>query len=201
MSKKNGKPNHRVYEYKNLVKKTDIKIIEDDENNKRYLLEIPLHNQGIKSVLVILKNPSKANKYVSDLTVDRILTFCHNEGYSKVYVMNLFSYYSTEPNRITQLIDDGRFTDAIGDKNNQILKEVLDIVDEVIVAWGGNSIHRKHYYMKRINDVINIINGKKIFYVQSISKDGYYPRHAQVWSVKKAIKKYRWTIPNSNQTL
>lgn len=188
MRNKKVVPKAEIYEYKAFVNKSDIRFIGNLKKNERYLLEIPLQNEGIKNVLVILKNPSKANKSFSDLTIDRVLTFCHNEGYSKVYIMNLFSYYSTKPNGITQLIDAGRFNEVVGEKNNQILKEVLDSVDEVIVAWGGNSINRKHYYLKRINDVINLINGKNLFYVQSVSKDGYYPRHAQVWSVKKAIK-------------
>lgn len=198
MRNKKGTQKAQVYEYKEFVNKNDIRFIGDIKNNKRYLLEIPLQNEGIKNVLVILKNPSKANKSVSDLTIDRVLTFCHNEGYSKVYIMNLFSYYSTEPDGITQLINDGRFDDAVGDKNNQILKETLDVVDEVIVAWGGNSINRKYYYMKRIKDVINLIKAKNLFYVQSVSKDGYYPCHAQVWSVKKAIKKHKWAQPIGN---
>ncbi len=188
----------QVYEYKDFVNKSGIKFVGDIENKKRYLLEIPLKNNGVKKVLVILKNPSKANKSVSDLTIDRVLTFCNNEGYSKVYIMNLFSYYSTEPSGITQLIDSGRFGDAVGDKNNQILKETLDAVNEVIVAWGGNSINRKYYYLKRINDVINLIKDKNLFYVQGVSKDGYYSRHAQVWSVKKTIKKYKWIPPIDN---
>lgn len=185
----------KVFEYKEFVNKHDIKFIGDIKNNKRYLLEIPLKNEGAAKVLVILKNPSKANKLLSDLTVNKVLTFCNNEGYNKVYIMNLFSYYSTKPNGITQLIDAGRFDDAIGDKNDKILKQILNIVDEVIVAWGGNSIHRKYYYMKRISDVINLIRGKKLYYVQSVSQNGYYPRHAQVWSVKQAIKKHAWAPP------
>lgn len=185
----------QVYEYKGFVNKSDIKFVGEINKNRRYLLEIPLQNEDSKNVLVILKNPSKAKKSFSDLTIDRVLTFCHDEGYSKVYIMNLFSYYSTKPNGITQLIDAGKFNEAVGKRNNQILKEVLDVVDDVIVAWGGNSIRRKEYYRKRINDVINLINGKNLFYVQSVSKDGYYPRHAQVWSVKQSINKHKWTPP------
>lgn len=143
----------QIYKYKEFVDKPRIKFI-GETNNKRYLLEIPFKNKGVKKVLVILKNPSKANKSLSDLTIDRVLTFCHNEGYGKVYIMNLFSHYSTKPNGITQLIDDGRYSEAVGDKNDSILKEVLGMVDEVIVAWGGNSIRRKYYYIKRINEVV-----------------------------------------------
>lgn len=186
----------QVYKYKEFVNKSEIKCIGDDKNNKRYLLEIPLTNKENKRVLIILKNPSKANESVSDLTIDRVLTFCNNEGYSKVYIMNLFSYYSTDPNGITKLIDDGKFEFAVGEKNNEILKKVLEDIDEVIVAWGGNSINRKHYYMKRIKEVVDLIKDKELFYVESVSHDGYFPRHAQVWSVNRPIKKHKWKIPS-----
>lgn len=183
------------YKYRDFVDKCNINFIGDIKNNRRYLLDIPLKNKGSKKVLVILKNPSKANASISDLTIDRVLTFCNDEGYKKVYVMNLFSYYSTEPDGITQLIDSGEFDAAIGEENDKILKKVSDAVDEVIVAWGGNSINRKNYYRKRINDVTELIKTKALYYVQSISKDKYYPRHAQVWSVKQAIEKYKWQPP------
>lgn len=181
------------YRYKNFVEKDRIIFKGDMEENIRYLLRIPLKNNGDKKVLVIMKNPSKADNKLSDLTIDRVLTFCNAEGYSEVNIMNLFSYYSTDPSGIKNLIDDGKLEDAIGKDNDEIMKEIVNEVGEVIVAWGGNSINRERYYKNRIKQVTNIIKEKNIYYVESISKDTYYPRHAQVWSVKSAIKKYKWT--------
>ncbi|KOR25229.1 hypothetical protein ND00_19220 [Clostridium sp. L74] len=37
-----------------------------------------------------------------------------------------------------------------------------------------------------------MIKGKKIYYVKSVSKDTYYPRHPQTWAVNQGIAKYRW---------
>ncbi|MBS4022532.1 MAG: DUF1643 domain-containing protein [Dethiobacter sp.] len=185
---------HKIYVYKSFVDKNNIKIINAD--CRRYLLEIPLNsNKRYKNVLVILKNPSKATKVHSDLTINRVLTFCNNEGYSKVYIMNLFSYYSTKPEEIKALIDGEKFEIAIGNKNDKLLKMVLKDLNDVIVAWGGNTIHRKYYYRKRLKEVTKLIMGKNLYYVQSISEDKYYPRHAQTWSVNQGIKKYKWTPP------
>lgn len=181
-----------VYKYKDFVEKDKITFYGDIKENIRYLLRIPLKNSENKKVLVIMKNPSKANNKISDLTIDRVLTFCNSEGYSEVSIMNLFSYYSTNPTKIKNLIDDGKIDDAIGIKTDRIMKEIINEVDEIIVAWGGNSINREKHYKNRIKQVTNIIKGKDIYYVQSISEDTYYPRHAQVWNVKSGIEKYKW---------
>lgn len=181
-----------VYKYKDFVEKDKITFNGDINENIRYLLKISLKNSTNKKVLVIMKNPSKANNKVSDLTIDRVLTFCNSEGYSEVNIMNLFSYYSTDPIGIKNLIDNGQIDDAIGAETDEIMKKVVKEVDEIIVAWGGNSINREKHYKNRIKQVANIIKGKNTYYVQSISKNTYYPRHAQVWNVKSGIEKYKW---------
>ncbi|KAF1084933.1 hypothetical protein SPSYN_01069 [Sporotomaculum syntrophicum] len=184
----------QIYHYKSFVRKKDIVFKGDIENNYRYLLRIPLQNEG-KKVLVIMKNPSKANKEFSDLTIDRVLTFCNSEGYSEVNIINLYSYYSTDSGKIRGMIEDGQEHIAIGTENNEIIKSLVNEVDEVIVAWGSNTFGLTRQYKSRIKQVINIIKGKNLFYVQNCAGKGWYPRHAQVWSVNSGIKKYVWNPP------
>lgn len=184
---------HRYNE--DYVYKDRITFIGDIQKNERNLLTIPLRNEGNKKILVIMKNPSKANKEISDRTINNVIKFCFNNGYCKVNIMNLFSYYSTDPNGITKLIDQGKYVDAVGKQNDQILINTSIHIDDVIVAWGGNSINRERYYKKRISEVLEIIKNKNIYYVESISKNGLYPKHAQVWSVNQDIEMYEFKMP------
>lgn len=187
----------QIHKYdENRVYKNKITFIGDIEKNERYLLTIPLKNTGNKTVLVIMKNPSKANSEISDRTINNVLKFCSRKGYREVNIMNLFSYYSTDPLGITNLIYEGKYAKAVGEENNKILEITLKNIDEVIVAWGGNSINRANHYNKRIKDVLNIIKNKNLFYVENISKDGLYPKHPQVWSVNHEIEMYKFNIPN-----
>jgi len=183
------------YQYKAYVKKEDIKIQADLPNNLRYLLEVPLRNKSNRSVLVIMKNPSKADQYESDLTIDRVLKFCHSKQYSKVYIMNLYAYYSTDSNGIANLIKKNQEMLAIGSRNDMLLREISQKVEDVIVAWGSNTFGCTDKYKKRIKQVTRIIRGKNLYYVESISKCRWYPKHAQVWSVNQDIDMYSWIPP------
>ncbi|MCO5385231.1 MAG: DUF1643 domain-containing protein [Desulfitobacterium hafniense] len=182
----------QTYQYKWFVKNDEIVFNGDTKN--RHLLRIPLKNEGNK-VLVIMKNPSKANEEISDLTIDRVLTFCYGEDYSEVNIMNLYSYYSTDAGKIADLIKNGQEDIAIGSENDNIMKSMVQEVDDVIVAWGSNTFGLTKQYKNRIKQVINIIKGKTLYYVQENNGQGWYPRHAQVWNVNSGIKKYPWTPP------
>lgn len=186
----------RVHRYKRYVNKSKIDFKGDIVNGVyRYLLTVSLRNKGNKRVLVIMKNPSRANKEVSDLTVNRVLKFCYREGYSEVNIMNLYSYYSPNPNKIAELYTNGQVNIAIGKENDTIMKNLLPEVQEIIVAWGGDTFGYTDEYKSRIEQVINIIKGRKLYYVQENNGRGWYPRHAQVWHVNRGIKKCPWTPP------
>jgi len=185
----------QVYRYKSFVNTDRIVFEGDIENGFRYLLRIPLKNKSNKKVLVIMKNPSKANKDISDLTINRVLTFCNREGYSEVNIMNLYSYYSTNSKRIAELIRNGEMDTAVGKDNDSIMKSVLKEVNDVIVAWGSNTFGRTREYKNRILQIINIISHKNLYCVEENKSKKWYPRHAQVWSVNKGIEKYEWIPP------
>jgi hypothetical protein len=188
----------QVYRYKDFVDKEGIVFKGDIKNNFRYLLRIPLKNYGNRKVVVIMKNPSKANAQFSDLTVDRVLTFCNSEGYSEVNILNMYSFYSTVSGKIAELIRSGKIETAIGKDNDNVLKSILSEVEHVIVAWGSNTFGCTMEYKNRIRQIIDLIKEKNLYYVEECGGEGWYPRHAQVWSVNSDIKKYKWTIPKLN---
>ncbi|MED4229505.1 DUF1643 domain-containing protein [Neobacillus cucumis] len=184
-----------VYVYKDYVIKEKIVIKVDTKNDLRYVLKVPLKNKTNKKILVIMKNPSKADREESDHTINNVLKFCYSEGFSTVYIMNLYSFYSTKPKGIAALINNNQESLAIGKDNDRYLKKILQIVNEVIVAWGGNTFGCTERYKSRIEQVTRIIKGKNLYYVESKSECNWYPRHAQVWSVNSNINMNNWIPP------
>lgn len=174
-----------------------IRIEMDKTRNLRYLLEVPLYSKSNRSVLVIMKNPSLANKSESDHTINNVLKYCYKENYRRIYIMNLYSFYSTKSSGIAQLIKEGNEEKAVGEQNDEFLSQVLNDADQVIAAWGSNTFGCTQQYKERIKQVTAIINKKDTFYVESVSKCGWYPKHAQVWSVNKDIKRSKWNPPRS----
>lgn len=47
-----------------------------------------------------MKNPSLADKDKSDRTVNNILKFAHENDYTKVHILNLYSLYSTDSKKL-----------------------------------------------------------------------------------------------------
>lgn len=174
------KEKYRVYKYKEFVNKDGINIDDDSNKNIRYLLTIPIDNTEDKSVLVILKNPSMATKEESDYTINKVLKFCHQNQYKIVRIMNLFPYYSTDPKGVKKFIENKSIYNDCIEKNLKILKENISISDDIIVAWGTDTINCKKEYNRIIELVENEIKDKNIYYVGRISTCGY-PLHAQRW--------------------
>ena len=54
----------------------------------RFVLEIETKSENDKSILVVMKNPSQANKYQSDKTVNNVIENLHTD-YRHIYIVNL----------------------------------------------------------------------------------------------------------------
>lgn len=179
--------------YKEYVDKQNISI--EGDKIYRYLLQIPfiLKNKN-KTALVILKNPSKADKTVSDHTINNVLKYC-KDHYDKVYIMNLFPCYFTNANYVNKFINSNEFDDRM-QENIKVLDNTLNLVDDVIVAWGGDSIGNKKIYDKSINEVLQHIELANKSPLDIRLKENpvkrKYPWHAQVWAVNKGLKAFKW---------
>lgn len=186
----------RKHMYDDYVNDQAIDIQEDKKNKLRYLLEIPLNSNKSKSVLVILKNPSKASKTKSDYTINKVIKFCKQENYSKIYIMNLFPYYSTNPQNVRTFINNTNLYKTSMENNSNVLKRTLNNVDDVIVSWGTNTIGNKKIYTSVVNLFTTIINDnfniQSVYHVGSLNKNEY-PLHARMWNynMKKQLYKLK----------
>lgn len=183
-----------MYKYKDYINIPGI-LIREECGKYRYYLGVPFKsNEKNTKALVILKNPSKANQNQSDHTINNVLKFCE-QHYGYVHIMNLFPYYSTDPDGVNDFIHSNEYARCM-DKNINVLKEKITIAGEIIIAWGGNSIKNKCEYDKVINSVLEIIKKNKratlAVRIKSSSVIRKYPWHAQVWAVNHDLETYKW---------
>lgn len=81
-------------------------------------------------VMCIGLNPSTANATKPDPTITNLIKMLKLLGYGGFYMTNLFAWISSKPNDILTC------NDPIGDNEN-VLKEVSEICDDVIACWGN----------------------------------------------------------------
>lgn len=76
-------------------------------------------------------NPSKANEIEPDNTITRVIGFAKSWGFGGVYMMNLFPYVSTDPDKLIECEKHHL------DRNDFIVGQYAHKFAKVIFAWGS----------------------------------------------------------------
>lgn len=147
---------YMIYIYKDYI--SNVEIMGDDVC--RYLLSFTLQDCNNKSALVIMQNPSKATKNISDQTINTVLEVLHKFGYKNVYITNLVPYYATDSNDISELVKDKI---EVHQKNDNIIKEKIKSVDKIFVAWGGRNGFKKDFYNLRLSAIKKLLINKTVY--------------------------------------
>lgn len=190
----------------------DEKIIDGVLYKRRFSLKIPITKRDSKnSIVVILKNPSQADKSKSDLTINKVIEYIlRNEqlkDHDQIIIVNLLALYRTSSKEIKSIIKctSEEFVagnDSKLEKNDSAIINAITESKTVILAWGNHALGIKKLYDYRVQTVLKMVyqlqKQKKVYYVKSLSKYDN-PRHAQVWGyenslhsclIEKKIKKY-----------
>lgn len=118
-------------------------------------------------LLFVMLNPSTADALVDDPTIRRCIGFARREGFTRLDVMNLYSYRATNP------ADLWLAADPVGPGNDYALQvkltDSLQLGDPVIAAWGVNA------RPDRVAHVLGMVDGVN-WRALGLTKDGH-PRH------------------------
>ena len=181
-----------VYKHPEFVIQTADKRIENE--NKRLWLSLTIDNERNKSIVVILKNPSKATKDISDKTVYTVVSYIYKnrdnfkqfQNIGKVIILNLIPFYETYSDQLIK--SNFNLADI---ENLKTIKDITSKHTNVIVAWGDHPKGLKKVYEEIKLSVFTILNVNKndMYYVDKLSKSGN-PKHGQVWSYKDPLKQY-----------
>lgn len=184
------------YKYKEYV--TFKKICNDGD--KRYFLLIKLLGGGNESVVVIMKNPSKATESISDYTVNNVIKYLYEKKKTEsclknlgtIVILNIFPFYKTDSSKLNNCIKI-RYKKNI-EKNIEVIKELISKHNNIILGWGNPPKGLADYYKSLTTEVIELTDyGKKAYVVGGLTKK-CYPRHGQVWNVNDKLLAFQDAI-------
>lgn len=169
-------------------------IIKNEDENKRYKLEISLNrHKDFKGerCLVILKNPSKAGLTdinESDKTVNTVCQYLFVRtdviNANTVIIMNLFPVYETDSKK---LHDDFIREYLVDNENKNYLKEEIEKADKIIVAWGTHPAKCLDPFDEMKRFVIPLLQNKTCYQMKhpKFQINPNKPMHGQVWGYEK----------------
>ncbi|WP_276682471.1 DUF1643 domain-containing protein [Empedobacter brevis] len=178
-----------TYKYPDFVSKVKLK----SENGKRYWLNLEIDKTKSEEIIVILKNPSRANKLISDKTVFNVSNYIYKnrEEYPELKNIRYITILNLIPNYLTNSSSLKEFKDTIIDsKNIRTLNKYCRKNKKVIIAWGNHPIGLYDEYEKLKNETKKILtlNKNQVFLVDKKTVLGN-PKHGQVWGYKNKLVK------------
>ena len=74
-------------------------------------------------------NPSTANANKNDNTINILMRVLKELGFGGFYMTNLFAWISSDPEILV-------YTNAVGERNDEILQDIASQCDTIIACWG-----------------------------------------------------------------
>lgn len=171
----------------------------------RQFLRIKKYPTTNNPVVVIMKNPSKTcNNMPSGnqiITKKASLKKCHIDrttgivlrklfylGYDEIIILNLYSYYSTNPLNINSVYYSPNTLPNIFYQNNNLITYFLNNYrGNIICAWGSNSGIQLNGYNSQINTIMTAFNSNhNLLEFDATTKaflqlSSVYPLHGLKW--------------------
>ncbi len=122
------------------------------------------HTRPQKACLWIGLNPSLADEYQLDRTLQRIRGFSAAAGFNTFFMANLFALVSPDRRLLRQ------HPDPIGPENDRYLLCAAARVSTIFAAWGSDG-----KFLGRDRKVLRLFRGRQLSCL-GITKDGL-PRH------------------------
>lgn len=180
-----------VYRYPTFVVGIEAEITQ----TKRYWLKLEFDNTKTDNVVVILKNPSRATKDVSDKTVFTVTNYIKKnlqrftclKNVGSITIVNLMPVYETDSSKLKNMPND-----LFDEKNIRTIEDVTSKNSTVIIAWGDHPSGLREEYKELRTSVLKILgkNKNSVFYVDKMSGSDN-PKHGQVWSYSDKLKKFK----------
>jgi hypothetical protein len=172
-----------------------VRCLPSDSRLYRYWLEVQLAESRLK-LAVILKNPSTASAGRSDPTMGKVEAWALRRGFGSVVVVNLFALRATEP----AILNQHSYARAVGPKNDAYIRKAVDTAGVVVAAWGNPNGVERGRYDRRIAEVLQIVDTRRLKVVEPLTQLGY-PRHGLHWNGVAVIKHYDELREGTNSLL
>lgn len=137
----------------------------DQSRKYRYVLKRQWGDNGNNFINFVLLNPSTADETKDDPTIIACIKIAQNLGYDGLWVTNLFAFRATEPSDLK------KYTEPIGEQNDQYLTDCAKRSKIVVIAWGNHGD-----FLGRDQDVIKLLSKIQTPHCLEITKLGN-PKH------------------------
>lgn len=144
-----------------------VNAVMDETGHYRYQFSCQWGTQG-RFITFIMLNPSVGNQQQPDPTLRKCINYAKNWGYDGIKVANLFAYVSTDPQRLTSVVD------PVGPDNDRHLLEMIQGVDRIVLAWG--KMLPKSFVQPRIQEVLYLLRERDSYCLEK-TKCGSFPKH------------------------
>lgn len=168
-----------------------------EKENKRLWLKLTIDKNRDDSIVVILKNPSRATKDISDKTVSNVTKYIYKnkdnyeslKNIGTIIILNLIPFYETYSHELKNVK-----IDIVDIENLKTIREITSKHKNVVIAWGDPPRGLQKQYENLKHSVMDILKENKtnLYHVDKLSKKGN-PKHGQVWSHKNTLIKYELT--------
>lgn len=157
------------------------------EGKYRYLLTSRV-SDSLRKLAVIQINPSLANEKRRDPTVGKVCKWACDHGYGMVYFLNFFAIIGPKQ----EDIESTEFDLLVGEKNDSFISEIPETAD-IVIATGKPKGALALHYERRKDQVLGILQGRDLYCVGDLTKDGY-PRHGRMWNqANRKLRKLAWS--------
>ena len=125
----------------------------------------------LPSIMFLMLNPSIADGTINDPTVNKCIKYAQSWGYGCLFIGNLFSYISTDPQG---LLNENNPTG--GWRNLDEINAMAKLCDKVLCCWGHSDIiSQLDPNLEYVKNVTRIIKDK-LYYLE-MSVDCITPKH------------------------
>jgi hypothetical protein len=127
--------------------RTSIAIFSSDMSY-RYVLSREIGDDD-RSIAWIMLNPSTADAFVNDPTVERCQRRSVALGFGRMTILNLFAYRATRPEKMKEHVD------PVGPRNDTVIKEEVRHAEMVVFAWGshGTFLRRSSAVWRMLDEI------------------------------------------------
>lgn len=157
----------------------------DDAKIYRYRLGWPILDSPFKTprrVLWVMLNPSTADEFKLDPTLNRVRSFSRDQAYATWFeVVNLFAFRATNPEELR------KSSDPVGPENDLHIAAAAREADQIWVGWGANAFaeQRARHVMLMLREIT-----REPIWCLGLTQGGE-PRHPLYVEAKQQRQEYR----------
>lgn len=153
-------------DYPSFVKVSKIKPVKNTYYRVSLEIQNSLQSNNHKTV-VIMMNPSAADAYNSDETVNKVIKALRTIS-ETIYILNLFPFYEPNSKKLWDLVKK-KTNVHIVNQNEVAISQAIKNADKIIFAWGdvpkGLSAKLHNDRVKSVIDIVNFYNKENCLYV------------------------------------